>query len=176
MSILNSSRTTRAAADLLDRRSMLTGALALGGLVLIGLPEVASGRPAAKAAAKPKIVMHRSPSCGCCLKWADAARAAGFEVAVTESDDIMAVKSRLGVPDAVMSCHTSTAGNYVIEGHVPLDSVKALLRTRPKIRGIGVAGMPVGAPGMEAHGHAHSSEPIEVMAFDASGKVTPFRA
>ena len=157
----------------LSRRAMLRGSAAAGGLLLMGLAAPGLSKAAAPAA-KPRIVMHRSPTCGCCMKWAEAARTAGFNVSVTETNDIMAVKQKLGVPAEVTSCHTSVAGGYVVEGHVPFDAVKKLLRTRPKIRGIGVAGMPAGSPGMEAHGHAHAAEPIKVMAFDAAGKVRPF--
>lgn len=159
--------------DQLSRRAMLRGGAAAGGLLLLGLAAPGLSKPGAKvAAAKPKIVMHRSPTCGCCMKWAEAARAAGFNVSIAESSDIMAFKQKLGVPDAIASCHTSIAGGYVVEGHVPLDAVKKLLRTKPRIRGIGVAGMPVGSPGMEVPGRA--ADPIRVMAFDAAGKVRPF--
>jgi hypothetical protein len=157
----------------LSRRAMLRGSAAAGGIVLLGIAAPGLSKAAA-GAAKPKIVMHRSPTCGCCMKWAEAARVAGFDVSVTETSDIWAVKTKLGVPEAVASCHTSTAGGYVVEGHVPFDAVKKLLRTKPKIKGIGVAGMPAGSPGMEVHGHAHAAAPIKVMAFDAAGKVRPF--
>lgn len=157
----------------LSRRAMLRTTGAAGGLMLAGLAAPALAN-AAKAPARPKITMYRNPSCGCCMGWADAASAAGFDVSVSETDDIMAVKQKLRVPSEVTSCHTSVAGGYVVEGHVPLDAVKKLLRTKPKIRGIGVAGMPAGSPGMEVHGHAHAAAPINVMAFDAAGKVRPF--
>ncbi len=142
----------------LSRRAMLRGSAAAGGLVLLGLAAPGLTKAAA-GAAKPKIVMHRSPTCGCCLKWAEAARTAGFDVSVVETDDIWAVKTKLGVPEAVASCHTSTAGGYVVEGHVPFDAVKKLLRTKPRIKGIGVAGMPVGSPGMEVPGRAADPGP-----------------
>lgn len=154
-----------------NRRALLSGGLALGGLALLGL-SAAGG--AAKPAAKTRIVMHRSPSCGCCLKWADRARAAGFEVAVQETNDIMALKRKLGVPESLASCHTSVVGGYAIEGHVPLNSVKKLLATKPKVRGIAVPGMPLGAPGMEVPGYA--GDAFQVFAFDAAGKFSPFKA
>jgi hypothetical protein len=157
----------------LSRRAMLRGTGSAGGLLVLGLASPALAK-AARVAAKPKISMYRNPSCGCCMGWAEAARKAGFTVSISETDDIMAVKQKLRVPSELTSCHTSVAGGYVIEGHVPLDAVKKLLRSKPKIRGIGVAGMPAGSPGMEVHGHDHAAEPINVMAFDAAGKVKPF--
>ena len=66
----------------------------------------------------------------------------------------MAVKKRLGVPDdAMASCHTTQAGGYFVEGHVPAADIKRLLAQKPKARGIAVPGMPMGSPGMEHGDH-----------------------
>lgn len=145
------------------------------GLLMLGCSQESSGKPAAKTKpALPKLTMYKDPNCGCCGKWGDAARAAGFQVAVVDTGDIHALKTKLGVPDELISCHTTVAGPYVIEGHVPLDSVKRLLAQRPKIRGIAVPGMPLGAPGMEVPGRP--AQKFDVMAFDAVGKVSVFKA
>ena len=86
-----------------------------------------------------------------------------------------AIKRMYGVPDERLSCHTAGVGNYAIEGHVPLDEVKRLLSKQPAgIRGIAVAGMPRGSPGMEVPDG--SRDPFQVMAFDASGRISVFRA
>ena len=153
----------------LDRRAMLGATAAAGGVLLFGL----SGGARA-AAARTRIVMHRSPTCGCCLKWAERARSAGFDVTVDPVDDITALKRKLGVPQMLASCHTSEVGGYVLEGHVPLDSVKALLAKKPKVRGLAVPGMPLGAPGMEVPGYA--GDAYEVFAFQPDGKFSPFKA
>ncbi|WP_310468173.1 DUF411 domain-containing protein [Sphingomonas sp.] len=154
-----------------SRRSLLTTSLALGGIALLGFSAAGNSKPAAAPATR-KMVMHKHPMCGCCGKWGDAARAAGFEVEIADTRDIMAVKAKYGVPDALASCHTTIVGGYVVEGHVPLGAVAKLLRTKPKIKGIAVPGMPVGAPGMEVPGRP--ADPITVMAFDAAGKVRRF--
>ena len=63
----------------------------------------------------------------------------------------------------------------VIEGHVPLEEVARLLREKPTgIRGIAVPGMPAGSPGMEVPDG--TKQPFQVMAFDAAGKTSVFRA
>ncbi len=155
----------------LSRRAMLRGSAAAGGLVLLGLAAPGLTKAAA-GAAKPKIVMHRTPTCGCCLKWAEAARTAGFDVSVVETDDIWAVKTRLGVPEAVASCHTSTAGGYVVEGHVPPEDIRLLAARRPKgVLGLAVPGMPIGSPGMEMGNHRES---YRVFAFDRTGRRSLF--
>jgi hypothetical protein len=116
--------------------------------------------------------MYKDPNCGCCGKWGEAAKKAGFTVAVVDTPDIMGIKTKHGVPQALYSCHTSLVGGYVVEGHVPLQAVKQLLAKRPKLKGIAVAGMPVGSPGMEVPGRA--ADPIEVMGFDAAGNTRRF--
>lgn len=151
-----------------SRRQLLGGASAAAVTVLAGGVAIAAGP------ARPAMTMYRSPGCGCCLKWAEIARAAGYPVEVVSTDDIMGVKGRLGVPDTLASCHTTKVGTYVVEGHVPLAAVATLLRSRPKgVAGIAVPGMPAGAPGMEVHGD-HSGPPIDVFAFAANGTSKPF--
>ena len=55
----------------------------------------------------------------------------------------------------------------MIEGHVPADVIKKLLRERPAVVGIAVPGMPTGSPGMEGAGKRVDS--YNVMSFDKSG-------
>lgn len=61
------------------------------------------------------------------------------------------------------SCHTAHVGDYVIEGHVPAELIKRVLREHPDIAGLAVPGMPIGSPGMEMEGRR--SEAYEVIAF-----------
>ena len=58
-------------------------------------------------------------------------------------------RARYGIPDALGGCHTAVVDGYAIEGHVPAREIKRLLAERPKARGLAVAGMPGGSPGME---------------------------
>jgi hypothetical protein len=57
----------------------------------------------------------------------------------------------------------------VIEGHVPAAEIKRLISERPAVLGIGVAGMPVGSPGMEISGL--DNEPYDVVTFDQTGTI-----
>ncbi len=140
------------------------GALALGGVA------------SAAADAKPAMTTYRDPACNCCGKWADLAKAAGYPVTVISTRQLAAVKTRLGVPAALSSCHTTRVGGYVVEGHVPFAAVDKLLRTRPKgITGIAVPGMPAGSPGMEVHGGQGNNEAIKVIAFNRAGQQAELR-
>jgi hypothetical protein len=95
------------------------------------------------------ITVYKTPTCGCCGKWVDHMRQHGFAPAVTDLPNLTAIKQSTGVPQNLQSCHTSTIGGYAIEGHVPADVVRQLLKEKPAIAGIAVPGMPMGSPGME---------------------------
>jgi hypothetical protein len=71
-----------------------------------------------------------------------------------------------GIPDRLGSCHTAVVEGYAIEGHVPAREVKRLLAERPKARGLAVARMPAGSPGMEGPG---PREPFDVILVLADG-------
>jgi hypothetical protein len=103
----------------------------------------------AQAAAAATIEVVKSPYCGCCTHWVDYLRRAGFEVRVTETEDVSPTARRLGVPDDLRSCHTASIGGYAIEGHVPVADIRRLLAERPDAVGLAVPGMPIGSPGME---------------------------
>ena len=123
------------------------------------------------AAHAATMTVYKHPSCGCCAKWIEHVEKHGFTVKTVATEDMMAVKKRLGVPDAQISCHTTKVGNYVVEGHVPAADIKRLLAQKPKARGIAVAGMPMGAPGME-HGDHH--QPYSTMLIGTDGKTSVF--
>src|SRR5262249_61983127 len=79
------------------------------------------------AAEEPSITVHKDPSCGCCSGWVQHLQKAGFVTKVFDTNDIDAVKKRLGVPDVLAACHTAAVAGYVIEGHVPATAPDVLL-------------------------------------------------
>ena len=102
----------------------------------------------AAAAEGTALVVHKDPYCGCCSAWASAYEAAGFVVTIRNEDDMDTVKSQLKVPNEVHGCHTAIVDGYYLEGHVPLEAAERLLKERPPIAGLAVAGMPKGSLGM----------------------------
>ena len=100
-------------------------------------------------AAGEAITVYKDPNCGCCTAWIEHLREAGYKVKAVESDDMAAVKKRLGVPQELESCHTGVAdaSGQVIEGHVPAPALAKLLAT-PSVKGVAVPGMPANSPGM----------------------------
>jgi hypothetical protein len=127
----------------------------------------------AQAVDRPKVLVSKDPSCGCCGAWAEHLRRAGFPVEVIETTNVNAVKRRLGVPADLTSCHTAEVQGYVIEGHVPASAVLRLLEEKPQATGLAVPGMPIGSPGME-QGPPSAYQRYNVLAFTRAGVTTVF--
>ncbi len=143
--------------------------------VLFATAAVAAGasgivRSVAATGNYPAIQAYRNPGCGCCEKWAEHLRQAGFTVTMEDDPELERRRAEAGVPASIAGCHTAFMGDYVIEGHVPASDIKRLLDEKPQIRGLAVPGMPVGSPGMES---GEDGEKYDVLAFagDGSSKV-----
>jgi hypothetical protein len=122
-------------------------------------------------ASMPKMVVHKSASCGCCGLWVDHMRHAGFEVEVRNEDNLNPIKEALGVPYGKGSCHTAEVAGYVIEGHVPAEDIQRLLTQKPDARGLLLPGMPAGSPGMEMPDGRVQPYAVELVAKDGSTSV-----
>ena len=122
-------------------------------------------------AARDVIEVFKSSTCGCCTKWIGHLRANGFEVQAHDVDDITVSRAKLGVPQALGSCHTGRVGGYLIEGHVPAADIQRLLRERPGAAGLAVPGMPHGAPGMEGD----AMDPYDVLLFQLNGRYAVYQ-
>ena len=119
----------------------------------------------------PTVQVYKSPQCGCCEKWVDHMKSAGFNVITHDTNTVAEHKVRLGVPLAMGSCHTAEVGGYFIEGHVPAGDVKKLLAEKPKAKGLDVPGMPANSPGM-SDGSATTA--YEVLLVNNDGSTTTF--
>jgi hypothetical protein len=97
----------------------------------------------------PPVEIYGPKVCIACIDWADHLREHGFTAAFHGTDDMAAVKRRLKVPKDQESVHTAVVAGYFIEGHVPAEDIKQLLKEKPKARGLAVPGLPRGAPGRE---------------------------
>ena len=124
----------------------------------------------ASAAHAAQLTVHKSPYCGCCAKWIEHVEKHGFTEKVVETEEMAAVKKRLGVPEKLASCHTSMTGGYFIEGHVPASDIKRLLKENKDVAGLAVPGMPMGSPGMDGPRKA----PYDVLTFRSGGKTSVY--
>jgi hypothetical protein len=155
---------------MIERRTFVAR---IAGLIAVGL----TGRRAwALVSALPgnptPITVHKSSSCGCCAKWVDHIRDSGFAPVVHDREAMEQLKDKLGVPQAVRSCHTAQVEGYLIEGHVSGPDIRRLLAERPQAAGLAVPGMPqrthgMAPPGVEVGGY-------EVVAFQRDGATQIF--
>jgi len=95
-------------------------------------------------------------------------QANGFSVKLNDvnNSQLDQIKAKHGVPRALQSCHTALVGGYVIEGHVPADLIRRLLKEKPPVVGLAVPGMPIGSPGMEGP----TPEPYDIFAIERNGR------
>ena len=141
---------------------MKTGVRGVVAALLMTIPAVAS--------AAADITMHRDPGCGCCEKWAAQVRQQfGRKVQIIDDDRREVLQRKIGLPADLASCHTAIIDGMAFEGHVPIADMKRALAQHPKgVRGLAVAGMPMGSPGMEVPGMR--TQPYDVIAFGAAGR------
>ena len=121
--------------------SRLTTSLFLSGALVLGATT-------AHAALPDEATLYKNPQCGCCDAYARHLEELGVEVTIIDDVELGDIKQQAGVPYGLGSCHTIEMGEYWIEGHVPMEAVQALFEEQPDIDGIGLAGMPIGTPGM----------------------------
>ena len=99
-------------------------------------------------AAPIEAVMYKDPTCSCCETYAAYLEQNGFKVELRPTTDLAQVSSGASVPEKLQGCHTVMIDGYAVDGFVPVDLVKKMLTERPAIKGIALAGMPSGSPGM----------------------------
>ena len=146
----------------------------LFGLAVAALvPVDAHAQAAAADRATPvaSVTVYKDPNCGCCKEWIEHLRKHAFKVVAKDTSDVSGIKRSGRVPTQLVSCHTAFVNGYVIEGHVPADDIKRLLKEKPKVAGLAVAGMPAGSPGME---QGNRKDKYDVIAFNRDGSTRVF--
>lgn len=126
---------------------------------------------AAVAESSATVTVFKDPGCGCCNEWVSHLKKHSFRVIARDTGDVTAIKLAARVPLGLYSCHTAFLNGYVVEGHVPAADIHRLLKEKPKIAGIAVAGMPIGSPGMEV---GNRKDPYEVIAFSRDGSTSVY--
>ena len=152
-------------------RSAIVALLCAAALAACGQSTTAVATQARADASLPLVVVHKSPTCGCCEAWVTHMKSAGFPVEVKNVDNLDAIKTKVGVPYAKGSCHTAEVDGYFVEGHVPAADVKRLLAERPQAKGLTVPGMPAGSPGMEVPDGTEQPYDVELVAADGTTSV-----
>lgn len=142
-------------------------------LMLAATPIVilAQTRPASPVA-WPQVAVHKAEACRCCKLWILHLEQEGFSVKVVNDDNLRPIKERLGIPPGKEACHTAEVNGYFVEGHVPAEDIKRLLRERPEAKGLTAPGMPEGSPGMETP--SGKTVPYDVLLVATDGSTTVY--
>jgi hypothetical protein len=122
-----------------------------------------------QAAGPISVALYKNPSCTCCEGYAQYLDQNGFKVDVKPTNDLAEISRKAGIPEELEGCHTSFIGNYVVDGHVPVKTIRKLLDEKPAIAGITLPGMPPGSPGMSGE----KTSPLTVLAISRDS--TPAR-
>lgn len=121
---------------------------------------------------KFSLLVHKTPTCGCCKKWVKHLEANNFSTMIKDHQNLQKVKEQHSIKPKYQSCHTAVSQDgYVFEGHIPSKFIKQFL-ANPEADAIGLAvpGMPLGSPGMEVEGRFMPYD-ILVLYKDGSSKV-----
>ena len=121
---------------------------------------------------KFSLLVHKTPTCGCCKKWVKHLQANNFSTMIKDHQNLQKVKEQHSIKPKYQSCHTAVSQDgYVFEGHIPSKFIKQFL-ANPEANAIGlsVPGMPLGSPGMEVEGRFMSYD-VLVLFQDGSSKV-----
>lgn len=110
--------------------------------------------------------LYKNPQCGCCEGYAAYLRENGFNVDVKPTNDLLEISRKAGVPEDMQGCHTMFIDGYVVDGHVPVNVVRKLLKEKLPIAGITLPGMPMGSPGMAGT----KTEPFVIYTVPKDGK------
>jgi hypothetical protein len=137
-------------------------------LMVTALPAWALTAPKRARAAEPiPVTLYKNPQCSCCESYAQYLDQNGFKVDVKATNDLAEISRKAGIPEHLEGCHTSFIGGYVVDGHVPVKTIRKLLDETPAIVGITLPGMPPGSPGMDGE----KTESLIVYAVSRDGAV-----
>ena len=121
---------------------------------------------------KFSLLVHKTPTCGCCKKWVKHLEANSFSTMIKDHQNLQKVKEQHSIKPKYQSCHTAVSQDgYIFEGHIPSKFIKQFL-ANPEADAIGltVPGMPLGSPGMEVEGRFTPYD-VLVLYKDGSSKV-----
>ena len=118
------------------------------------------------------LLVHKTPTCGCCKMWMKHAEESGMTVYSQDHQNLMTIKEHYQIEPKYRSCHTSVSSDgFVFEGHIPSKYIAQFLsENHIDAIGLSVPGMPLGSPGME---YENQFSPYDVLILfkDGTSKV-----
>ena len=121
---------------------------------------------------KFSLLVHKTPTCGCCKKWVKHLEDNSFSMMIKDHQNLQKIKTQYSIKPKYQSCHTAVSKEgYIFEGHIPSKFIKNFLADpEPNAIGLSVPGMPLGSPGMEVEGRFMPFD-VLVLYKDGSSKV-----
>ena len=100
------------------------------------------------------LLVHKTPTCGCCKMWMEHLKKNGLKTNTQDHENLEDIKKMYGIKPQYRSCHTAVSKDgYIFEGHIPSKYITQFLsENHPNAIGLSVPGMPLGSPGMEVEG------------------------
>ena len=97
------------------------------------------------------LVVHKTPTCGCCKKWMKHLEENDFNLSSKDHQNLNDIKDMHNIEPKYRSCHTAVSSDgFIFEGHIPSKYIKQFLsENHDNAIGLSVPGMPLGSPGME---------------------------
>ena len=97
------------------------------------------------------LVVHKTPTCGCCKKWMKHLKENGFNTNPQDHQNLNDIKDMHNIKPEYRSCHTAVSSDgFIFEGHIPSKYITQFLsENHDDAIGLSVPGMPLGSPGME---------------------------
>ena len=118
------------------------------------------------------LVVHKTPTCGCCKKWMKHLKENGFNTDPQDHQNLNGIKDMHNIKPEYRSCHTAVSSDgFIFEGHIPSKYIKQFLsENHDDAIGLSVPGMPLGSPGMEFENRFMPYE-VLILFKDGSSKV-----
>ena len=118
------------------------------------------------------LLVHKTPTCGCCSKWIEHLNMSGLKTSTQNHESLEDIKKTYGIKPEYRSCHTGVSEDgYIFEGHIPSQFITQFLsEDHPNAIGLSVPGMPLGSPGMEA-GNRFMPYDVLILYKDGTSKI-----
>ena len=66
------------------------------------------------------LLVHKTPTCGCCKMWIKHLEENGFAPSVKDHNSLQEIKESYDIKPKYRSCHTGVSKDgYIFEGHIP---------------------------------------------------------
>ncbi len=125
--------------------------LLIGLIVLLFFVARAESETDFPLTSQKEITVYKTPDCGCCAVYANYMERetdAKIQREVVSDTKLSMKKQEMDIPNDLRSCHTTIVGDYVVEGHIPLEQIEEIIDEEKDWEWIAMPGMPSGSPGM----------------------------